>query len=235
MKKIIIPAIILILFNINNLIFSQELILKIVEKTGTVNFKIKDGEWKELKLNDVVANGVEITTGFHSRATIEIGTGSYITMNQLSNILIDKVLLNKEENSISIKLNNGYVNILSKPIANIKNKIFVNVVNGSMVEFDKSEGEVYFRSDKGTAISSHSGIIKISTRFTKVYSINKDEECGISVAGQIIESDYYLKRKINAIPSDIKEEQAENGYYDQFFQPYTSDYPGSDYRNHSRH
>ena len=220
MRKKIIFIILLLTLVISG--FAQEVRLKVIEKKGVVDIKSRDGEWIETSLNDIIPYGIEIFTGFHSSISIEVGNESYITVNQLTRVKIETVLARKKEAIISLSLISGYLVILSKSTGEYKNKIFISLNKGT-VEFNDSGGEVYSRQDKGTIIKSFSGKIKIGSKLSKVYFIRKGEVCGISPDGKLVESDYYLRKKINAKPNDVISPQQIIGYYDLFFQPYTSD------------
>ena len=210
--------------------FSEEIKFKIVEKKGVVDIKYRDGKWEKPYINDIIPSGTEIFTGFHSQLSIEVGNGSYITINQLTNVKIEKIIITKEGVVTGLYLSRGYLVIFSKMMGKYKNKILVSLNQGN-VEFNDSGGEVYLRQDKGAIIKSFSNNVKIGSRFKNIYFINKGEVCGILPSGQLIESDYYLRRKINVKPNNINESQEIIAYYDLLFQPYTSDIGTNDYYN----
>jgi hypothetical protein len=231
MKKLFFLAILIFLPLL--IINSEDIKLLVVEKKGTVDLKDREEKFKNLELNDVLQYGTEITTGFHSQISIQIGDDSYITLNQLSSIKINNVLVNKDVITTSIILNYGYVILYAKPVGKIKNKIIVGI-NRSNVEFENSSGEIYMRKDKGSIIKSYSGIIKIGTKLIKTYFISKDEICGILSTDILIESDYFLRRKINIKPNEFYENQKANAYFDAIFDNYTSDEYSNDYSEQVR-
>jgi hypothetical protein len=231
MKKI--NFIFFMMFNIVCLINSQEIKMLIVEKKGIVDIKDMNEQYKKLELNDVLQYGSEITTGFHSQVSIQIGENSYITVNQLSSILISNVLVNKDEITTSVTLNHGYIVVFAKPIGKIKNRIIINI-NRSNVELSNSGCEIYMRHDKGSIIKCINGMIKIGTKLVKTYFINKDETCGILPTDILIESDYFLRRKINVKANEIYEDQKTNAYFDYIFNNYTKDINTNDYSDQVR-
>lgn len=231
MKKILIS--IVSVFFIVSFINSQQIRLKVVELKGLVDVKTREGKWEKFELNDMLSDGIEIFTGYHSQMSIEIGTGSFITINQLSSVKIEKILNLKQEATTKIYLSRGYIIVLSKPIGDYKNKIFVTMDKGT-VEFDNSGGEIYLRKDKGAVIKSFINRIKIGSKLSKVYMIRKDEVCGITNTGKLIEGDKYLRQNINAIPNELDEPQEIIAYYDLLFQDYTTEFGTNDYTNNFR-
>lgn len=231
MKKIFI--ILFIFFLSINIINSQQIRLKIVEKKGLVDIKTRDGKWTKPELNDVINYGTEIFTGFHSQLSIEIGNNSFVTINQLSHVKIEKVLILKKEATTKLYLTRGYLVALSKPIKSYKNKIFVTMSKGS-VEFNDAGGEIYLRKDKGAIIKSFQNKVKIGSKLSKVYAIRKGEVCGITSTGRLIEGDEYLRKNINAIPNDLDQPQEIIAYYDLLFQNYSLEFGSGDYTNNQR-
>ena len=112
-------------------------------------------------------------------------------------------------------------------------KIFV-IINKSNIEFVNSGGEVYLREYQGAIIKSFSGKVKIGTRIGKTYILNKGEVCGVLPSNILIESDYYLRRKINVKANEIYEDNKINVYYDFLFLPYTTDFAVNDYLDNLR-
>lgn len=208
--------------------FSEEIKLKIIEKKGTVDIKFRDQNWHEPELNNIISYGTEIFTGFHSQLSIEVGTDSYITINQLSHVIIENVIAKKEEAKINLFLKSGYLVILSKTKKDYKKKIFVTLDKGT-VEFNNSGGEIYLIKDKGVIIKAFKGRVKIGSKLSKIHFIRRGEVCGILPEGKLLENDYYLRRKLNAKPNHIINPQDIIGYYELMFQPYTSETGISDY------
>lgn len=210
---------------------AQELKFSIVEVKGPVDIRYRDNEWEKASIETIVGSGTELFTGYHSQVTIEIGNNSYITVNQFTHIIIDKILVRKDEATTSLSLLRGYLVILSKPIGEFRNKISVMTKNGN-VEFDDAGGEVYLRKDKGIVVKSFLGKINIGTKFSKIYFINKDEVCGILPGGRLISADYYLRQNINALPNNVNSPQDIQSFYQYISLPYTNELRTNDFHNH---
>ncbi len=222
----------LVLFTLNFL-FGEEIKLLVVEKKGTIDLKDRDGKYKTTKLNDILQYGTEIITGFHSDISIKIGEDSYITINQLSSVKITNVLVDSKAITTTLTLDYGYLVIYARPIGSMDNRIIVSI-NRSNVEFSNSGGEIYMRKDKGSIIKSSNGTIKIGTRLVKTYFIGKNETCAILPTDVLIESDYFLRKKINVKANSIYEDQKSHAFLDYIFQDYTKNVDTNDYSDQVR-
>ena len=212
---------------------AEETKILIIEKKGQVDIKLNDDTFNNPKLNDTLQPGAEIITGFHSQLSLEIGKGSFVTVNQFSHVRIEKKIESVKEIKSIFTVLRGYVVAFTKNENDKPNKVILSV-NKSNIEFNNAEGEVYFRIDKGTIINCYSGRIGISSKAYKIYSIGKNEMCGITPYDTIIESDYFLRRKINAKANVISEDKKIESYYDFLFIPYTSDMNLNDYSDNFR-
>ncbi len=199
--------------------FGIEPKINIIDIKGTVTQRYMENDWSKVEVLEEVLPGTEFFTGFHSSISFEIGKGSYITINQLSNIVFDKIEIINNENKIRIFLLAGYAIIHSKEK---RDNILIHCED-SIINFSKSGGEIYFRKDKGILITCYSGKIKVTSKLKNYYSIIKNEMCGIDLDGHIIENDYFLRRNSNTISNENKNENSITSYFDLFFQPYTLD------------
>jgi len=221
-----------------NLLFSQdykyadELQFRVVEMKGSVDVKYREDEWKIPAVKDILPGGLEIFTGLHSRLSIEYGGGCYVTINQLSHVTINKIRIIKDEAFLELMLDFGYMVILSKPIEKYKkNKITIQCSCGN-VDFEKSAGEVYMRKDKGAIIKAFSGSIKVLSKVLNIFALHKNEMCGITAEGILLESEYFLKRNISTKRGDIDNPQSVDAFYDFVFVPYSEDMGTNDYSKH---
>jgi hypothetical protein len=234
MKKIIFASAILLL---TLSVFSQSakgINFTITEKTGSVDISIDNGEWKNLDVDSTLSGGsITIVTGFHSHITLSINDKSFITINQLSHIRLENNSITDKGTIIQAALLNGYAVVNSKSDKKYKTIVQINAEK-STVSFDGSAGEVFYTPEKGSVVKSFLGNIKIGTKFSKVYFIGKHEICRILPGGRILESDYFLRREINAKPAEIIESNEIESYYESFFQNYTSNRRGNDYSNAMR-
>lgn len=194
----------------NALLYSQGIPLILVEKTGIVDIKTPDNKLAPLdsKINDQIPSGVEIFTGIHSQISIKIGESSYITANQLTHLVFDPVSSKDGLNRIGAYLFDGYVVVLSKREGKVKNKILISFDTGN-VAFENSSGEIFFRADKGTIVKISSGFAQVKSKILNFYTVGKNEVCGINEHGKLIESDFFLRNKINAASNNMKEREIE--------------------------
>jgi len=231
MKKI---CILFLLINISILsLFCEEIKLVVVEQKGIIDIKTLDEKWFIPKRNDIISYGTEIITGFHSQISLEIEEKSYITVNQLSKVKIENIITTENDITININLISGYIVIHAKSLNAKKINIFVNI-NKSNVEFTNASGEIYLREDKGAIIKAFTGRLKIGSKLAKIYFLRKNEVCGISTGNVLIESDYFLRRNINAKSNTLYEKQLSDAYYDFLFLPYTQDFTVPDYQDNFR-
>jgi hypothetical protein len=205
MKKL--GTVIFALF-VNAIVYSQSIPLILVEKSGIVDIKTPDDKLVplDLKINDEIPSGVEIFTGIHSQISIRIGESSYITANQLTRLVFDPVISKDGLNRIGAYLFDGYVVVLSKREGKTKNRILISFDTGN-VAFENSSGELFFRVDKGTIIKIGSGFAQVKSKILNFYTIGKNEVCGINEYGKLIESDFFLRNKINTISNNMKERE----------------------------
>jgi len=208
----------------NAIVYSQNIPLILVEKSGIVDMKTPDDKLVSLnfKINDEIPSGVEIFTGIHSQISIKIGESSYITANQLTRLVFDPVTSKDGLNRIGAYLFDGYVVVLSKREGKVKNNILISFDTGN-VAFENSGGEIFFRADKGTVVKISSGFARVKSKILNFYTVGENEVCGINEHGKLIESDFFLRNKINTVSNNMKEREIElllnllsDGYTEEF-------------------
>ncbi|OHD19810.1 MAG: hypothetical protein A2086_13745 [Spirochaetes bacterium GWD1_27_9] len=225
MKKFILFYIFVFCFAI----YSQELPIKVIEKKGNVDIKFRDDKWGSVAVEDVLIGGTEIFTGFNSQLSLELGEGTYVTINQLSKVIIDNIRVKKSEASMELYLANGFLVVMAKKANDINNKIIVTFMEGN-VQFENSGGEIYLRKEQGAIIKCFLGKIKINPKIKTFYWINKNEMCGITTGGLLVENDIFLRKRSNTLPNDIKNPNEIDYYFNVICQPYTSDIGTNDYK-----
>ena len=222
---------IILSLNVLHCVISREIQYKIVEKKGIVDIRFKEGEWQKAEVDQLIPIYVEILTGFHSQLTIEITKGSYLTINQLSHVIINEEVEKFECCITNVTLLRGYLLANAKRISNEKNRIFIYIENG-IIEFNEASGEVYLREDKGTFIKAFEGKVKISNKKKlPILNLKKDEICCFLPNGAFLDSDYFIRRNINIKPNNLIEPNKITAYYDQLFYYYTNDPNSNDYND----
>ncbi|HOV14492.1 MAG TPA: hypothetical protein PK771_09435 [Spirochaetota bacterium] len=214
-------------------LFSQEIPITVIEKKGKVDLKIRDNDWSSVNIGDIILTGSEFFTGLHSSITLEFGKESYITINQLSQATIDNVRLKKGEINVEVKLNNGYLVLLSKKNETQTNKISVNFEVGNVV-FANSGGEVYLRKEEGAIIKSFLGRVTVNPKIKTFYFLDKDEFCGITPGGILLDYDFFLRKEIITKPNEITNKNQIDTYFEILSKPFNSDVGSNDYRESLR-
>ncbi len=210
-----------------------DLSLKVIEKKGKVDLKFRGSEEKTINLNDIVRPGSEIFTGLRGSLSLEFGEGSYVTINQLTKVTIESVRFNNKDASVDVILQNGFVVILAKKSPNLNPKISVLFSQGS-VAFQNSGGEVYLRKEQGAIIKSFLGKVTVNPKIKTFYFIVKDEICGITPDGALLEYDYFLKQDINTKPNEITNANQIEAYFEYLSKPYNFETGSNDYRDNLR-
>ncbi|MCG8569948.1 MAG: hypothetical protein MJB14_07385 [Spirochaetes bacterium] len=226
MKRIMIFLGLLII--LANSLCSQELIFKVQEVKGNIDVKNRDGSWKTVEVGDVLVTGNEIFTGLHSHISLEIDQGTFVTVNQLSHLIIERVRLKKDEFNSELLLKTGYVIVYSKNYDNLQNRILITFFGGNIL-FNNSGGEIYFRQENGAVIKSFQGLVKIRTKIINKYFIRKNEVCAITQEGHLLENDYFIRRNINTNPLEYQNEADLLYYYQQLVNYYSNDVNQNDY------
>lgn len=218
---------ILILFSVNPF-FSDEIDVSIVEKTGVVDIKNKDEEWKSANIGDKLFIRTEIFTGLHSQLSIKIDNTSFVTVNQLSSVIISSIERTKDSNMILLEVKNGFFVILSKRNNKIKNNIVLTFSTGK-VSFENSGGELYLGTDRGMLLKVSNGKVKVEPKIKTFYTLGKNEMCGITKDGYLVENDVFIRRNINTISNHIKDKEKISLFLEQLSQPGTLEFYTNDF------
>jgi len=218
-----------LLFVVSFRLYSQDVEIRIIEKKGTIDIK-KENSWIQLNIGEKIYPGSEIFTGVYSQLTLEIGKGSYITLNQLSHAVLGDTKATEKLISTEMYLINGFAVIYAKKTEPVKNNIIVNFMQGNVV-FKESGGDVYLRKEQGVIVKSFLGNITINPKSKTFYFITKDEMCGITSDGTLIENDYFLRRTITGVPNTIDNKNQIDAYYSFVFLPYSREKNSNDYKD----
>jgi len=215
------------------IISAQEVRLRIAEQTGTVDIRYRDQEWQNIELDNFLSAGTEIQTGLHSRLSIEVGDQSFVTINQLSHVKIEKVRAKKNMIFTEFALKNGYVSVLSKSVKSASNTIVIQLDDGS-VEFLNAGGDIYTRSEHGHLINSFIGKMKVISNVRDIYFLRKGMTCGITTDGLLIENEQFLRRDLATYPGDVLTESEQEAYFMVLTDPYSSESGTGDYYRTNR-
>lgn len=208
--------------------YSQIVSYKVVEVKGSVDYKTREGDWREAHVGELFKGGTEIFTGLHSHISFEIGAKTFITVKQLSNVLLSDIRVRKNEALVDIYLKNGYTVVYAGNLGAFVNKVSVSFFDGS-VRFEESGGEIYLRKESGAVIESFKGKIDVFSLIKNRYFILEGEMCGLDTRGKLIESDYFLRKNIQSVPADYlsdreKEIYMNSIFYNNSLDRYTGDY-----------
>jgi hypothetical protein len=211
------------------IVYSQDIQIKVTEKLGKVDLK-SEGKWNSVSIGQLLSEEMEIYTGFHSKLTFEVGNGSYITINQLSHCIIGKQKIDEKSAITEVTLQSGFIVAYTKKIASYKNQLVVNTFGGSAV-LENAGGEIYARTEQGSIIKSFFGTINIKPKVKNLYFIIKNEICGLTTSGLLIENDYFLRRNINIKPNNLNNQSLIDEYYNFIFANYSKEYESNDYKD----
>lgn len=213
-------------------LWAQSATFKVVELKGSIDIKERDGKWQKATEGDLLVNGTEIFTGLHSHISLEIGENSYITFNQLTNAILDKIRTQKEEILCEIYLINGYVITSAQDTASYKNRITIAFMDGNAA-FENAAGEVYLRKEYGALIKSGRGRIVTASNTLNKYVLHTGEQAAILPGGKMLENQYFLMRNCVGTPAGIASDREKELYYNNFFN-YYSDWGSGDYARKGR-
>lgn len=224
MKKMILIIFITLPYFIN----SQTAAFKVLEVKGNVDIRERGGKWKEVTDNELISDGCEIFTGLHSHISFEIGENSYITMNQLTNGILDKIRIQKELITSEVYLVNGYIIVSTKNTKLYKSRISVTFMDGK-ANFENSSGEVYLRKEYGALISSGKGRVSVYSQNLNRYDIYSQEKCAVLPGGRMVENEKFLMDGISGKPSGFASENQLNIFIEKFYNYYSDPLSKSDY------
>lgn len=202
-------------------IFPQSTSFKVIEIRGNIDIKDRSGEWKTPAENDFLLNGTEIFTGLHSHISLQVGEESYITINQLSNVILDTMRIQREEINSEIYLVNGFVVVNTKDTETFKTRLTISFMDGRAV-FQKSGGDVYIRKEYGALIRAGSGRVNVVTQTVNRYNIRKNEQCAILPGGRLLKNDYFLMRNISSPAVGPAGNMETDLYHDKFHNYYSN-------------
>lgn len=219
---------IFLLVFIHSFVFGIGYNLTIVEQVGVIDIKQDKYDWQSPIIGDSLQEKTKVYTGLHSRISFEIGKGSYLTVEQLSEIEISRIAKENEQIFVEIKLLRGYLIIYSKYTKQFEPQILINSNLGYAL-FKNSGGEVLYKANDGVRIKGFIGKIKVKSKYKNTYVLKKSEICKIKYDGIILENDYFLKRSITSTTGFLKMETINDAFYLSDFQPYTFDTISSSY------
>jgi len=144
----------LILFFTSTIAFTQNAVIR--EITGTVELKRSaNAAWVPANIGDRLDRNTIISTGFRSTAVIQTGN-SVINVRPVTRLSLEAII-NMNEETVSVNLNTGRINVDIKPPAGsradftVQNPSSVASVRGTTFELDEinisvTEGVVRFES-----------------------------------------------------------------------------------------
>lgn len=174
--------------------------------------------------------GDELFTGLHSSVTIEIGNGSFVTANQFTNIVFDKVRSKADESFTEFILNRGYAVVYSNKDDDqlVTNKIIISS-DLTTVEFNRSGGDIYIKEGSGVIVQSFIGNLKVTSKIKNIYLLRKNQVCGIREDGILLENDYFIKNKFLNPTINYYDTGDLSAYFESMGQYFTEDKYKSDY------
>ncbi len=214
-------------------VYGQEISIKVIEVKGIVDIKTPEAGWQKALDGTILSPGFEVTTGFRSQLTLEIGNSSYITINQNTTFSLDVVRARQREAIIETRFVRGYIVAYAKKVDNFSNKIFVSFDEGSVI-FENSGGEIYSKRPDGVFVNNFLGKSTVKGKMLDTAFLGNDEKCMVNSDGKIIDGNYLTKRLAKAKPSFIDNVLLENSYYGNETPIFSQEYDWNDYTNQFR-
>lgn len=168
----------------------QKLSFKVAEVKGEVFRNDDEKGWIQVKNGDVLSDNTQILTGLHSSLSLDLTEKSYITINQLSDVILQTTRIKKFTLATEIYVISGMIVTSSEKLKDLDNEISVMFINGKAT-LKNASGQIYMRKGYGVTLLSESGNIEIEQNVLnknikrKVYPGDK---CILKMNGQLVEN-----------------------------------------------
>ncbi len=204
----------LLLITLPILIFSENFNYKVLELEGEVlsrDVTEKNTEWKNIKVAEILPEKSEIFTGLHSSIAIEFGSGHFIIVKQLSNVILNETKIYKFKNVTDIYLKNGYIIANTTKQADIDQELEVSFVNGK-AKLVNGGARIYNRKEVGTFINADTGKIILERTIFKLnqnMTIRPGERCGLLADNTLVDNFDMLKNGLFVLKPGMSKSEGE--------------------------
>ncbi len=176
----------------------EKLSFKVTEVKGEVFRSDNESGWVQVKSGDLLSDNTEILTGLHSSLSLDLTEKSYITISQLSDVILQSTRIKKFTLTTEIYIVSGMVITSSEKLGNLDNEISLMFINGKTT-LKNASGQIYMRKGYGVSVFSEKGDIEIEQCIIgknikrKVYP---GDECLLKMNGQLVENSELIKQKM---------------------------------------
>lgn len=195
--KFIIPFLLIPLICFAQSEEEQKLSFKVTEVKGEV-FRSDENGWTVVKNGDVLSDNTEILTGLHSSLSLDLTESSYITISQLSDVILQNTRIKKYTLTTEIYIVSGMIITNSENMQDLDNEISVVFINGKAV-LKNAAGQIYMRKGYGVTILSDRGDTEIEQNILgknikrKIYP---GDRCVLKTNGQLAENSELIKTEM---------------------------------------
>lgn len=168
----------------------QKLSFKVTEVKGEVFRSSDENGWTAVKNGDLLSDNTEILTGLHSSLSLDLTEKSYITISQLSDVILQSTRIKKYALTTEIYVVNGMIITSSEKMQDLNNELSVMFINGKTV-LKNASAQIYMRKGYGVTVFSDKGDIEIEQSILgknikrKIYP---GDHCVLKMNGQLAEN-----------------------------------------------
>lgn len=183
----------------------QKLSFKVTEVKGEVFRSNDENGWTKVKNGDLLSDNTEILTGLHSSLSLDLTEKSYITISQLSDVILQSTRIKKYTLATEIYIVSGMIITSSEKLQDLDNELSVMFINGKAV-LKNASGQIYMRKGYGVTVISDKGDFEVEQNILgknikrKVYP---GDRCVLKMNGQLVENgeltelDMFMSKSLN--------------------------------------
>lgn len=204
----------------------QKLSFKVTEVKGEVFRSDNESGWVPVKNGDMLSDNTEILTGLHSSLSLDLTEKSYITISQLSDVILQSTRIEKFTLATEIYIVSGMIITSSEKFENLDSELSLMFINGKAT-LKNASGQIYMRKGYGVSVFSEKGDIEIEQNIIgksikrKVYP---GDQCVLKMNGQLIENseivekEMFMSKSLNdsSAKDFFSRSKSANGYSDRF-------------------
>lgn len=168
----------------------QKLSFKVMEVKGEVFRSNEEGGWTEVKNGDLLSDDTEILTGLHSSLSLDLTEKSYITISQLSDVILQNTRIKKYALTTEIYIVSGMIITSSEKMDDLDNELSVMFINGKTT-LKNASGQIYMRKGYGVTVISDNGDFEIEQNIlgrSIKHKVYPGDRCLLKMNGQIVEN-----------------------------------------------
>ena len=168
----------------------QKLSFKVAEVKVEVFRNNEENGWTPVKNGDVLPDNTQILTGLHSSLSLDLTEKSYITISQLSDVVLQTTRIKKFTLTTEIYIVSGMIITSSEKLQDLDNEINVMFINGKAT-LKNAAGQIYMRKGYGVTLLAENGDIEIEQNILRKNikrKIYPGDKCLLKMNGQLVEN-----------------------------------------------